>query len=108
VTDPQRGAPADPRERRGRIVNEVRRAYDAEQAEAEGRPRFCIPEWEERPAYQRELDMRIGAAVAAGAEAKLAAIGKLCRRPLLGTAAEERWAADILAIIGSEGDGENG
>lgn len=39
------------------------------------------------------------AAAAEAAVAKLARIAEICRRPPLGTAAEERWAADILAII---------
>lgn len=55
----------DPRDLYGRIVNDTRRAYDAEQAAAEGRRGFCIPGWDDRPEFQRELDRRIGEAVAA-------------------------------------------
>ena len=39
---------------------------------------------------------------AEAAEAKLAAITRICHRPFLGTVAEERWKSDILAIIASE------
>lgn len=52
-----------------------------------GKPWPCPTSWQAR---------------AEAAEAKLAAIAEICQRPLLGTAAEVRWAADILAIIGSE------
>lgn len=55
----------DPREPLGRLVHDTRLAREAEQAEAEGRQRFRLGEWEERTAGQRELDMRIGEAVAA-------------------------------------------
>ena len=55
----------DDREAYGRLVNDTRRAYDAEQAAAEGRRGFCIPGWDDRPEFQRELDRRIGEAVAA-------------------------------------------
>jgi hypothetical protein len=41
---------------------------------------------------------------AATAEAKLAAIAGICQRPFLGTAAEERLVADILAVIGTKED----
>jgi hypothetical protein len=62
----------DPREPYGRIVNDVRRAFAAEQVEVddEGRRRqFFIAEWADRAPSQRELDMRIGAAVAVQAVA---------------------------------------
>jgi hypothetical protein len=57
----------DPRELYGRIVNDVRRAFATEQVEVDGegrRRQFFIAEWADRAPSQRELDMRIGAAVA--------------------------------------------
>lgn len=60
---------ADDREALGRLVHEIRLACESERAAAEGRQRFLLPPWEERDDWQRELDMRIGAEVAAaGAE----------------------------------------
>ena len=59
----------DPREPLGRLVHDVRLACEAGRAEAEGRQRFILPPWEERDDWQRELDMRIGSAVAARAVA---------------------------------------
>lgn len=65
----------DPREPLGRLVHDIRLATEAERATAEGRPRFFLGSWEERSGHQRELDRRIGAAVAqyvtAAAEATL-------------------------------------
>ena len=62
----------DPREALGRIVNETRIAFAAEQEDERGAKWFIRP-WEERAPSQRELDMRIGSAVAvrAVADAKL-------------------------------------
>ena len=57
----------DPREPLGRIVHEQRLAHEADRAAAEGRARFNLKSWEDRTADQRELDMRIGSAVAAQA-----------------------------------------
>jgi hypothetical protein len=57
----------DLRERLGRLVHETRLACEAERAEAEGRARFTLGTWEERTPHQRELDMRIGEAVALAA-----------------------------------------
>ncbi len=62
----------DPREPYGRIVNDTRRAFAAEQVEVDSegrRRRFLVAEWDERAPSQRELDMRIGAAVAVRAVA---------------------------------------
>ena len=65
---------------------------DEDVAEADAQPQgHTSPSWRER---------------ALVAEAKLAAIGEVCDRPFLGTSAEARWAADILAIIGDEEDGD--
>jgi hypothetical protein len=67
----------DAREPYGRIVNETRRAFAAERVEIddEGRRReFRIPEWEQRLPSQRELDMRIGAAVEAAVLERLRAV----------------------------------
>ena len=62
----------DDREALGRIVNETRVAFAAEQEDDRG-ARWFIRPWEERAPGQRELDMRIGSAVAvrAVADAKL-------------------------------------
>jgi hypothetical protein len=58
---------ADDREPYGRLVHDTRLACEADRAAAEGRQRFDLPPWEERDDWQRELDMRIGSAVAARA-----------------------------------------
>lgn len=55
----------DSREPYGRIVHDIRLAAEAGRAAAEGRVRFDLGTWEYRSDHQRELDMRIGAAVAA-------------------------------------------
>ena len=66
----------DPREPLGRLVNDTRRAFAAEQVQVddEGRRRqFLVAGWDDRAPSQRELDCRIGSAVAvrAVADAKL-------------------------------------
>lgn len=58
----------DPREPYGQIVNETRIAFAAEQEDDRG-ARWFIRPWEERAPGQRELDMRIGSAVAVRAVA---------------------------------------
>ncbi len=66
---------ADPREPLGRLVHEQRLAHEAGRAAEEGRVAFFLKSWEERTVAQRDLDMRIGAAVAAAAaEARLAEV----------------------------------
>ena len=55
----------DPREPLGRLVHETRLAHNAELSAAAGRQRFFLAAWEWRTDEQRELDMRIGEAVAA-------------------------------------------
>jgi hypothetical protein len=62
----------DPREQLGRLVHEMRLACEAERAAAEGRMRFLLGSWEERSDHQRELDMRIGEAVAAAERERIA------------------------------------
>ena len=78
----------DPREPYGRLVHDTRLACEADRAAAEGRQRFRLGEWEERDDGQRELDMRIGSAVAARAvtDAKLEA--ERMRAQLMAFAAE--------------------
>ena len=49
----------DPREPYGRIVHDIRLAFNAELAH----PRGVVP-WEQREEGQKEMDMRIGSAVA--------------------------------------------
>ena len=55
---------ADDREPYGRIVHEIRLAYNTELPH----PRGVLP-WEQREEGQKEMDMRIGSAVAARAVA---------------------------------------
>ncbi len=68
----------DLREPLGRIVHQVRLDFEAERSALKDRPGFLMHPWEERHPEQRELDMRIGAAVAqyatAAAEAALAEV----------------------------------
>lgn len=59
----------DDREPLGRVVHDTRLACEAEQAAEEGRHRFDLGEWETRTGWQREVDMRVGSAVAAQARA---------------------------------------
>ena len=115
---------ADPREPLGRLVHDIRLAHEADQAAAEGRARFRLASWEEGAPSQRELDMRIGSAVAAEAlrqyeaerealtlarlsrSVKLARIAALCRKSRCSDEGCEGHliaAADILAIIGGDG-----
>ena len=106
---------ADPREPYGRLVHEQRVALNAELE----RP-FVLGAWEDRAEHQRELDMRIGSAVAAQAvaDAKLdVAALEMARRKLVRIAALCRDAvastpkggvpgvnADLLlALIGNDG-----
>jgi hypothetical protein len=59
--------PDDPREPYGRLVNDTRRAFAAEQVEvdSEGRRRqFHVAEWDDRAPSQRELDCRISSVIA--------------------------------------------
>lgn len=65
ATGPAEGA--DDRESLGRIVHDIRLACEADQAAAEGRERFRLGSWKDRSDGQRELDMRIGSAIAAQA-----------------------------------------
>ena len=59
----------DDREALGRRVHDTRLACEADRAATEGRQRFNLGAWEDRDDWQRELDMRIGSAVAAAAVA---------------------------------------
>ena len=72
----------DPREPNGRIVHDIRLAFNADLPH----PRGVLP-WEDRRTRQQELDMRIGAAVAAAergrAEAAEAVIAEV--REVIGT-----------------------
>ena len=65
---------ADPREPYGRMVHDVRLAHEAVRAAAEGRVTFRLGDWEDRAGHQRELDMAIGAAVAAAERERIAAL----------------------------------
>ncbi len=62
----------DPREPYGRIVHEQRVAFESERSALKDRPGFILQPWEDRHPEQRELDMRIGAAVGAQALADAA------------------------------------
>lgn len=66
MTGPPILPPGDP-DALPRLVHEQRLAHEADRAAAEGRTRFNLGTWEERPEYQRELDRRIASAVAAQA-----------------------------------------
>ena len=63
VSAQERAGP-DLREPLGRLVHDTRLACEADRAAAEGRQRFILEPWEGRTEHQRELDMRIGSAVA--------------------------------------------
>lgn len=108
--DTARGVPASPdssrgrtgadvRERLGRLVHQERLDAEAERAAAEGRRRFLLEPWGERTEWQRELDIRIGDAVAAAVReadgATLAAITDACR------SIPSPIAERIMAIIGT-------
>lgn len=112
----------DPREPLGRIVHEQRVALDAELAAAEGRERFRLGDWGDRTAQQRELDMRIGSAVAARAVADakirnenleaqvfaIAAVAPVIRRALVIAITEAVYEAEkkpyrvVLQALGGE------
>ena|SRR5579859_4961104 len=115
----------DDRESYGRLVNDTRRAFAAEQADDRG-AKFFIRPWEERAASQQELDMRIGSAVAVQAvadakvrnerlEAQVFALGAHLPaiRDALELAAEEaeyqavakRYRAALEALAGSDEKG---
>lgn len=64
----------DPREPLGRLVHDTRLACEADRAAAEGREKFKLGSWEDRDDAQRELDMRIGAAVAAAERERIASL----------------------------------
>ena len=86
----------DPREPYGRLVHETRLACEADRAAAEGRQRFNLPPWEKRDDWQRELDMRIGAAVAVQAVADAGLETDRMRAQLLAFAAERDRAVREL------------
>lgn len=77
----------------GRLVHDVRLASEAERAEEEGRQRFRLGEWEERTPWQREVDMRIGHAVADYALAGIADLRREHPRTLT--------VEDVLRITGT-------
>lgn len=92
---------ADPREPYGRIVHDTRLAREAARAEAEGRQRFNLGDWEDRDEHQRELDMAIGAAVAAAAvAAERERIRQLAIRSHAVCADEEGGSFYFAALIG--------
>jgi hypothetical protein len=64
-TSPGQSCEPDPREPLGRVVHQTRRDFEAERSALKDRPGFLMHPWEERHWEQRELDMRMGAAVAA-------------------------------------------
>jgi len=110
--DARAGASSPGREALGRIVHAKRLACEAERAKAEGRKRFSMPPWEERPRWQQELDMAIGEAVAAAVrEADGAKLAETRRQACEWTTTDDGSAASateavcgwtILAIIGTE------
>ena len=82
---------ADDREPYGRLVHEQRLAVNAER-----RKPFGVVPWEERDDEQRELDMRIGAAVAVQAVADAGLETDRMRAQLLAFAAERDRAVREL------------
>jgi len=88
----------DPREPLGRMVRDTWIRWASEQPDA--RPSWLLP-WEELDAGQREVDMRIGAAIARSFQGLLAAIwlyvdwGWLTRQ--LTTTQKDLWADAIDA-----------
>jgi hypothetical protein len=91
---------SDDRESLGRLVHETRLAHEAERAAAEGRATFLLGAWEDRTDHQRELDMRIGSAVAVRAVADAGtdrAALEMCRAKL---AAVRRVLAESLTDPG--------
>ena len=100
----------DLREPLGRLVHDTRLACEADRAAAEGRQKFNLAEWEDRSEHQRELDMRIGSAVAAQAvhDAGLEAVAM--RKQLLAFSIHmpALRRALAVAISGSEWEAEAG
>ena len=113
----------DDREPLGRVVRETWVAWAKEQPDVAEHPSWTEP-YDRIPARDREVDMRIGSAVAAEAlrqyeaerealtlarlsrSVKLARIAALCRKSRCSDEGCEGHlipAADILAIIGGDG-----
>lgn len=77
----------------GRLVHQERLDAEAERAEAEGRRRFLLEPWGERTEWQRELDIRIGEAVAAAERERIAQLAEAWR-----VTAYEDWDGDGIAV----------
>ena len=93
----------DDREALGRIVNETRVAFAAEQEDDRG-ARWFIRPWEERAPGQRELDMRIGSAVAVRAVADAGLENERMRVQLFALGAHMPAILDALssAVVNAE------
>jgi len=89
----------DPREPYGRIVHDQRLAHNA----AMDRPFGVLP-WEQRSSRQRELDMRIGEAVASAERERIAVMADeeraVCTDPNEGTTVP--FSAFLRAQSGSK------
>ena len=81
----------DPREPYGRLVHEQRLALNAELE----RP-FVLGAWEDRAEHQRELDMRIGSAVAAQAVKDAGLANERMQRLVFAFGAHEKTVFDAL------------
>jgi hypothetical protein len=66
VADETTGSPANPvsGEVLGPLVHLTRLKHDAQQAAKEGRERFRLGDWDQRPEHQQDLDIRIAEAIA--------------------------------------------
>jgi hypothetical protein len=86
----------------GQIVHEQRLAAEAEAAAKEKRHRFNLGTWDERTPWQREVDERIGSAVAARAvhDAGLAVVEATGR--LIAVTAERDAALREVAKLRAE------
>jgi hypothetical protein len=96
----------DPREPLGRLVHDIRLACEADRAAAEGRERFNLPPWEKRDDWQRELDMRIGSAVAARAVADAGLEAVAMRKQLVAFSIHMPALRRALAVAIAESDYE--
>ena len=83
----------DPREPLGRLVHDTRLACEADRAAAEGRERFNLSPWGERDDWQRELDMRIGEAIATAERERVRAV---LREHYLA------WIRHVLEVAGGD------
>ena len=87
--------PADPREPYGRLVRETWVAWALEQPDVKDHPSWTKP-WDDLSERDKEVDMRIGSAVAAQAVADAKVEGTRMRAQLMAFAAERDRAVREL------------